>query len=42
MAVGKNITGKGKQYYFSFHFEAFGKNIKWEKEEGDVHFGEEN
>ena len=45
MAVGKNITrkkGKGKQYYFSFHFEAVGKNIKWEKEEGDVHFGEKN
>ena len=37
MAVGKNITrkkGKGKQYYFSFHFEAVGKNIKWEKEVG--------
>ena len=33
---------KGKQYHLSYNIWAFGKNIKWEKREGDGNFGEEN
>ena len=42
-SFGKNITRKkGKQFNLPFNIEAVGKNIKWERREGDEHFGEEN
>ena len=43
MAIGKNITqkkGTGVAYHIPYNTEAFWKNIKWLKGEGEVKFQE--
>ena len=45
MTPGKTITWrkeKGKHYHLACNIEAVGTNIKWEKEEEDGNFREEN